>query len=123
MFLYSTLVLENTTDENTLISRRGGGGGGRWATLDLLDYDTVIGVTCTICNVLHDWSRGQRNEQQNNDPTPKKHRTAGYQGPVKTELPQKVQVYTLHAPKKGAVTDPFSSEIPCTCSLSYSATG
>ena len=32
----------------------------------------------TICNVLHGWSRGQKNEQQNNAPDPK--------GPVKIEL-------------------------------------
>ena len=35
------------------------------------------------------WSRGQKNEQQNNDLTPKKNNNntvAGYQGPVKIEL-------------------------------------
>ena len=30
------------------------------------------GVTCTICNVLYGWSRGQKNKQQDNAPNPKK---------------------------------------------------
>ena len=30
------------------------------------------GKTCTIDNVSHGWSRGQKNEQQNNVPSPKK---------------------------------------------------
>ena len=30
------------------------------------------GATCTVCYVLHGWSRGQKNEQQNNAPNPKK---------------------------------------------------
>ena len=30
------------------------------------------GATCTICNVFHGWSRGQKNEQQNNAHNPKK---------------------------------------------------
>ena len=49
-------------------------------------------ATCTFYNVLHDWSRGQKNEQQNNinAPTPKKkiNTAAGYikKGPMKMEL-------------------------------------
>ena len=44
-------------------------------------------ATCTVCKVLHGWSRGQKNEQQNNTPNPKKNNaTAGYQGPVITEF-------------------------------------
>ena len=45
-----------------------------------------FGATCTVCNVLHGLSRGQKNEQQNNVPTPKNNAAAGYQGPVKIEL-------------------------------------
>ena len=29
-------------------------------------------ATCTVYNFLHGWSREQKNEQQNNDPNPKK---------------------------------------------------
>ena len=29
-------------------------------------------LQCTVCNVLHDWSREQKNEQRNNIPTQKK---------------------------------------------------
>ena len=44
-------------------------------------------ATCTVCYALHGWSRGQKNEQQNNVPNPKKKNTAaGYQGPVKIEF-------------------------------------
>ena len=40
-----------------------------------------------VCNVLHDWSRGQKNKQQNNAPSPKNNAAAGnYQGPLKIEL-------------------------------------
>ena len=44
------------------------------------------GATCTVCSVLHGWSREQKNEQQHNAPSPKKPCTAGYQGPVKIEI-------------------------------------
>ena len=30
------------------------------------------GATFTVCNDLYSWSRGQKNEQQNNVPSPKK---------------------------------------------------
>ena len=43
-------------------------------------YILEIGVTCTVCNILHGWSRGQKNEQQNNVPSPKKSAAASYQG-------------------------------------------
>ena len=43
-------------------------------------------MTCTICNVLHGWLRGQKNKQQNNVPNSKNIAAAGYQGPVKIEL-------------------------------------
>ena len=44
-------------------------------------------ATCTVCNVSHGWWRGQKNEQQNNVPNPKKPCiAAGYKGPVKIEL-------------------------------------
>ena len=46
----------------------------------------TLGATCTVCNVLHGWSRGQKNEQQNNVSSPKNNATAGYKGPVKIEL-------------------------------------
>ena len=44
-----------------------------------------LGGTRSICNVLHGWSRRQKNEQQNNAPNPKKitNAAAGYKGPVK----------------------------------------
>ena len=29
-------------------------------------------ATCTVCSVSHDWSREQKNEQQNSVPSPKK---------------------------------------------------
>ena len=45
-----------------------------------------LGTTCTVCNILHGWSRGQKNEQQNNASSPKNNAAAGYQGPVKIEL-------------------------------------
>ena len=38
---------------------------------------TVFVATCTVCNGLHAWARGQKNEQQNN---------ACYKGPVKLAL-------------------------------------
>ena len=41
------------------------------------------GATCTVCNVLHGWSRGQKSEKQNRDPNPNKNAGAGYQGLVK----------------------------------------
>ena len=44
------------------------------------------GVTGTVWNVLHGWSRGQKNEQQNNVSSPENNAAAGYQGPVKIEL-------------------------------------
>ena len=34
--------------------------------------NSFIGVTCTVCNVLNGWLRGQKNEHQNNIPSPKK---------------------------------------------------
>ena len=43
-------------------------------------------ATCTICNVLHGWSRGQKNEQQNNAPNPKKTMNQRLSGKVKIEL-------------------------------------
>ena len=43
-------------------------------------------MTCTVCYVLHGWSRGQQNEQLNNAPRPKNNSAAGYKGPVKLEL-------------------------------------
>ena len=43
-------------------------------------------ATCSVWKVLHGWSRGQTNEQQNNAPNPKNNAAAGYQGPVKIEL-------------------------------------
>ena len=43
------------------------------------------GASCTVCNVLHSWSRGQKNEKQNRDPNPNKNAGAGYQGLVKGE--------------------------------------
>ena len=30
------------------------------------------GTTCTICKVLHGWSKEQKDEKQNNDRNPKK---------------------------------------------------
>ena len=36
------------------------------------------GATYTVCKVLHDWSREQKNEQQNNALNPKKNTDAGY---------------------------------------------
>ena len=32
----------------------------------------TIEATCTVRNVLNGWSREEKNEQQNNDPNPKK---------------------------------------------------
>ena len=45
-----------------------------------------VGATCTICNVLHGWLRGQKKEKQNNAPNPKDNAAVGYQDPVKTKL-------------------------------------
>ena len=56
---------------NYKLFKMGGGGGG---------------APCTICNVLHGWSRKQKKEKQNHDPNPKNNSAAGYQGPVKIEL-------------------------------------
>ena len=38
------------------------------------------GAIYTVCNVLHGWSRGQKNEQQNNVPNPKKQCSCRLQG-------------------------------------------
>ena len=47
----------------------------------------VISVaTCIVCIFLHGWSRGQKNEQQNNAPSPKNNIAAGYKDPVKIKL-------------------------------------
>ena len=47
----------------------------------------ILGVvTCTVCNILHAWLKGQKNEQQNNAPNPKNNAAAGYQGLVKIKL-------------------------------------
>ena len=35
-------------------------------------FTKQLWATCTVYNVLHGWSRGQKNEQQNNAPSPKK---------------------------------------------------
>ena len=35
-------------------------------------FTKQLWATCTVFNVLHGWSRGQKNEQQNNAPNPKK---------------------------------------------------
>ena len=47
------------------------------------------GATCTVCNVLHIWSREQKNEQQNNvpneTPNPKNNAAAGFKGPLISE--------------------------------------
>ena len=55
----------------------------------LVGYNQIISLNltaaCTVCNVLHGWSREQRNEQQNNVPNPKNNATTGYKGPVKNE--------------------------------------
>ena len=51
-----------------------------------------FGATHTACNVLHGWLRGQKNEQQNNVPNPKKQKNkknnaaAGCHCPLKIEL-------------------------------------
>ena len=53
----------------------------------ILIKSTEVGATYTVCSILHSWSRGQKNEQQNNAPSPKKNNAAsGYKGPVKIEL-------------------------------------
>ena len=41
----------------------------------------LFGATCTICNVLRGWSRGQNNEQQNNVPSPKRQCSCRLSGP------------------------------------------
>ena len=45
-----------------------------------------VGATCTICNVLHDWSREQKNEQRNNIPTQKNNAAVSYKSRVKMQL-------------------------------------
>ena len=35
-------------------------------------YTRRPGATCTVCKALHGWSRGQKDEQPNNAPNPKK---------------------------------------------------
>ena len=40
--------------------------------IQLNNTSMEIPATCTVYNVLHGWSREQKNEQQNNAPNPKK---------------------------------------------------
>ena len=112
-------VLENKTDKNTLISSLGG----RRTTLDLLDTDTVIGVTCTIFNVLHGWSRGQKNEQPNNDPSSRKQCSCRLSGSSEYVSVKGAGLLQLYAFKKGVVIDRFWSETGCARSSSFSETG
>ena len=44
------------------------------------------GATRTVWNVLHGWSRGQKNEQQTMFPALKSNAAAGYKGLLKIEL-------------------------------------
>ena len=49
-------------------------------------HSTCFGAICTVCNVLHGWSKEQKNEQQNNVPNSKNSAAAGNKGPMKIEL-------------------------------------
>ena len=40
--------------------------------IELLKSAGLLRATCTVCNVLHGWSREQKNEQHNNAPNPTK---------------------------------------------------
>ena len=48
--------------------------------IKLLKGAGLLGATYTVCNVLHGWSRGQKNEQWNNVPNPKKQCSCRLQG-------------------------------------------
>ena len=54
--------------------------------LPAYEYSIISVATCTVRNLLHGWSRGQKNEQRNNVPRPKNNAAAGYKDPVKIEL-------------------------------------
>ena len=66
---------DKRTDNRTVIpalKNNGAAGYQGPVKIELLKSACLLGATCTICNVLHGWSREQKNKQQNNVPNPTK---------------------------------------------------